>query len=165
MSLTFIDLYDAYFDDVYRYVFVKTGNKWDAEDIVSEVFRKAYESWARRNDSANPKAWIMAIARNTVIDFYRKKKSLLVGEEIDSYLTPVPFEDPFEESKEMECLKKSLNHLSKDDLEVTNLRYFADMKYKEIALILKKTEESLRVKSNRITKKIGVLVKKCLGEF
>ncbi|WP_059172262.1 RNA polymerase sigma factor [Bacillus sp. FJAT-27445] len=164
MSITFIDLYDEHFDDVYRYVFVKTGNKWDAEDIVSEVFRKIYENWGRRNNPGNPKAWILAIARNTVIDFYRKKKSILIGEEIDSYYPPVPFEDPFVESMEMECLKKSLNHLSKEDLEITNLRYFANMKFKDIALVLKKTEESLRVKSSRITKKLGVLVKKCLGE-
>ncbi|WP_316570645.1 sigma-70 family RNA polymerase sigma factor [Neobacillus sp. YIM B06451] len=165
MSKTFIDLYDDYFDDVYRYVFVKTGNKWDAEDIVSEVFRKAYENWGHRSNPTNPKAWILAIARNTVIDFYRKRKSLPLGEEIDSYFTPIPFEDPFDESRELECLKKSLSHLSKEDLEVTNLRYFAGLKFKEIALILKKTEESLRVKSTRITKKLGALVKKCLGEF
>ncbi|WP_409273267.1 RNA polymerase sigma factor [Neobacillus sp. SCS-31] len=165
MSKTFIELYDEYFDDVYRYVVVKIGNKWDAEDIVSEVFRKAYENWGHPSNPNNPKAWIIAIARNTIIDFYRKKKSLLIGEEIDSYFTPVPFDDPFDESREMECLKKSLNHLPKEDLEVTNLRYFGGLKFKEIALILKKTEESLRVKSNRITKKLGVLVKKCLEEF
>jgi DNA-directed RNA polymerase specialized sigma24 family protein len=35
--------YDLYYDMIYRYVCVKVGNKWDAEDIVSEVFKKAFE--------------------------------------------------------------------------------------------------------------------------
>jgi RNA polymerase sigma factor (sigma-70 family) len=165
VSNTFIKLYDEFYDDVYRYVYVKTGSKWDAEDIVSEVFRKAYENKNRLKDSPSPKAWIMTITRNTVIDFYRKKKNLLVGEDIDLYTAPLPFEDPFENSSELDCLKKSLNHLSKEDLEVTNLRYFSDLKFKDIALVLKKTEDSLRVKSNRITKKLGILLKKCLGEI
>lgn len=43
VSYLFIHLYDQYYDDVYRYVYVKTGNKWDTEDIVSDIFRKAYE--------------------------------------------------------------------------------------------------------------------------
>ena len=38
MEEGFLNLYDQYFNDVYRYVYVKTGNKWDAEDIVSDIF-------------------------------------------------------------------------------------------------------------------------------
>lgn len=164
LGVTFIQIYDEYFDDVYRYVYFKIGNKWDADDIVSEIFRKAYEKRSSFKEIENPKAWLLMIARNTVIDFYRKKKNILIGDEMEFYFNPLPFEDPFRESEEMECLKKSLNYLSKEDLEITNLRYFADLKFKEIADILDKTEQSLRVKSSRITKKLGLLVKKCLGE-
>lgn len=161
---TFIRIYDECFDDVYRYVCFKIGNKWDADDIVSDIFRKACEKQSTLKKIENPKAWLFMIARNSVIDFYRKKKSLLIGDDLEFYLNPLPFEDPFNQSDEMECLKKSLNYLSKEDLEITNLRYFADLRFKEIAEILDKTEQSLRVKSSRITKKLGLLVKKCLGE-
>ncbi len=164
LSVTFIQIYDECFDDVYRYVYFKIGSKWDADDIVSDIFRKAYEKQASLKEIENPKAWLLMVARNTVIDFYRKKKSILIGDEMEFYFNPIPFEDPFQESDEMECLKKSLKNLSKEDLEITNLRYFADLKFKEIADILGKTEQSLRVKSSRITKKLGLLVKKCLGE-
>lgn len=106
----------------------------------------------------------MIIARNAVIDFYRKKKSMPVGEDLEFYTSPLPFEDPFENENELNCLKKSLEQLPKEDLEVINLRYFSNMKFKDIAFILKKAEDSLRVKSNRITKKLSILLKKCLGE-
>jgi len=161
----FTKIYDEFFDDVYRYVYVKTGSKWDAEDIVSETFRKAYEKWDSLKNGTNSKAWLLTIARNTVIDFYRKKKSVLMGDELEHFLNHHPFEDPFEQSNELECLKRSLYHLSKEDYEITNLRYFAGLKFKEISIVLGKKEETLRVKSNRLTKKIELLVKKCLGEL
>jgi RNA polymerase sigma factor (sigma-70 family) len=160
----FAVMYDQYFDDVYRYIYVKTGDKWDAEDIVSETFRKAYEKFVFLQEETNHKAWLMTIARNTIIDYYRKKKGVLVGENMELYLTPVPFVDPLEESDELECLRKSLHHLPKEEMEIVNLRYFTDLKFKEIAAMLKKLDDSIRVKSNRITKKIGLLIKKCLGE-
>ncbi|WML42853.1 sigma-70 family RNA polymerase sigma factor [Neobacillus sp. PS3-40] len=165
MKLQFLEIYDHYFNDVYRYVLVKTGNKWDAEDIVSDTFRKAYEKLSSLKDDSNPKSWLMSIARNNVIDFYRKKKGVLVGDDLESYLSPIPFDDPLDQSDELVCLKKSLVHLSKEDLEIVNLRYFAGLKFKEMADVLKKEDGSLRVKSSRITKKIGILITKCLGEL
>lgn len=165
LKLQFLEIYDHYFNDVYRYVLVKTGNKWDAEDIVSDTFRKAYEKLSSLKDDSNPKSWLMSIARNNVIDFYRKKKGVLVGDDLESYLSPIPFEDPLDQSDELVCLKKSLVHLSKEDLEIVNLRYFAGLKFKEMADVLKKEDGSLRVKSCRITKKIGILITKCLGEL
>ncbi|WP_458412990.1 RNA polymerase sigma factor [Schinkia sp. CFF1] len=164
MGVTFVQMYDECYDDVYRYVYFKVGNKWDTDDIVSETFRKSFERKTTLHEIENPKAWLLMIARNTIIDFYRKKKSVLMGDETEFYFSPLPFEDPFEESDEMVCLKKSLHHLPKEDLELANLRYFAGLKFKEIEVVLQKSEQSLRVKSSRITKKLGLLVKKCLGE-
>lgn len=165
LDVKFVDLYDAYFDDIYRYVYVKTSNKWDTEDLVSDVFRKAFEKFSMLEGHPNDKAWLFTIARNTVIDYYRKKKSVLMGVEFEQYLSQLQFEDPFDGTTEKECLQKSLRHLSDEDLEITELRYFADLKFKDMAVILKKEEGSLRVKSNRITKKLGVLVRKCWGDY
>lgn len=69
MGEDFLNIYDQYFNDVYRYVYVKTGNKWDAEDIVSEIFRKCYEKFDA-NSIQNHKASLFAIARNSIIDYY-----------------------------------------------------------------------------------------------
>jgi len=159
----FASMYDEYFDDVYRYVYVKTGNKWDAEDIVSDTFRKAYEKFSSLQEGTKFKSWLMTIARNNVMDFYRKKKGVLVGENIELYCTPIQFEDSLEQSDEMDCLKKSLDYLPKEDMEIVNLRYFADLKFKDIAAILQKQDTSIRVKATRILKKMGLLLEKCLG--
>src|SRR4051794_40848365 len=107
----FANLYDDYFDDVYRFVITKTGNKWDADDIVSESFRKAYENSDKLENVSSPKAWLFTIARNTIYDYYRRKHKVILTEEMEIYTEPITFKDTLELSDEMECLKKSLAHL------------------------------------------------------
>lgn len=160
MKLDFISLYDNYFDDVYRYIYFKTGNSWDADDLVSEVFRKAYEKYRTVTD--NPKAWLFTIARNTVIDFYRKNKDIVMGDNIELYTYPYYFEEVIEKGDELNCLRKSLNTLSKEELEVVNLRYFSELKYGEIAALLGKSEDSIKMKAFRIINKLKNLVKECM---
>lgn len=160
MQLDFIGLYDKYFDDVYRYIFFKTGSKWDTDDLVSDVFRKAYEKYNTVN--GNPKAWLFTITRNTVIDYYRKRKDIVIGDDLDLFTYPHSFEADLERRDEINCLKKSLQTLSKEELEIVNLRYFSEMKYKEIGQLLGKSEDSIKMKAFRITGKLKELVKKCV---
>lgn len=164
MENDFLVMYDQLFDDVYRYVYVKTGNKWDTEDIVSEAFRKSYEKFHQIEDIQNRKAWLFAIARNTIADHYRKKRGIPMGENLELYMAPIEFEDSLEKSEQIECLKKSLNFLPKSEKEIVNLRYFAKLQYKDVASLLKLPDNSLRVKTMRITKKLRLLMTKCLGE-
>ena len=126
----FIKIYDDYFDDIYRYVFFKIGSRWDTDDLVSEIFRKAYEKYP--TISGNQKAWLFTIAKNTVIDFYRKKKDIASSDKLDQYTYPGCFELDVEldveKDEQIDYLKKSLALLSEEELEIINLRYFSDMK-------------------------------------
>lgn len=164
MDSDFLEMYDQFFDDVFRYVYVKTANKWDTEDIVSEVFRKVYEKIPQAHEIQNQKAWLFTIARNCVVDHYRKKKGIPIGESLELYMTPVPFKDPLENADELDCLKKSLMQIPKEELEIINLRYLAKLQFKEVAQLLKGNDSALRVKTMRITKKLRILMNKCLGE-
>ncbi|MFS0863755.1 RNA polymerase sigma factor [Fredinandcohnia sp. 179-A 10B2 NHS] len=62
-----------YGDDVYNFLVYLTGTK-DVEDIVQEVFLKALRSISSFEARANPKTWLLTIARNLVIDKSRRKK-------------------------------------------------------------------------------------------
>ncbi|HEY9060746.1 MAG TPA: RNA polymerase sigma factor [Pseudobacteroides sp.] len=159
MKNNFIKLYDKCFDDIYRYVYFKTGSKWEAEDLVSETFRKAYENFHLLK--GEPKPWLMSIARNTVIDFYRRKKDIMPGsDELDNYAYNYPFDEVFERKEELSYLKESLNSLSKDELEIVNLRYFSDLKYKQIGEMLGKTESAIKMKVTRINQKLIEVIKR-----
>jgi RNA polymerase sigma-70 factor, ECF subfamily len=162
MKEPFVELYDQCFDDVYRYVYYKVGNKWDTDDLVSDVFRKAYERYATLRESSNAKGWLITIAHNAVVDFYRRKKPSVSIDSVVEIKEPGAFEEQFELDDDLECVKKSLAFLSPEDQEIANLRYFADLKNREIGAVLGKSEEAIKARVFRLLKKMSVLVTKCL---
>ncbi|KNZ69996.1 ECF subfamily RNA polymerase sigma-24 subunit [Thermincola ferriacetica] len=158
--MDFLSFYDLYFDDVYRYIYFKTGNQWDTDDLVSAVFLKAFEKFP--SVTGSHKAWLFTIARNTVIDHYRKKKDITVGEDMERYTYLYCFEEELEKQDEVNCLKKSLGALTKEELELINLRYFAELKYWEIGQLTGKTENAVKLKFMRVKEKLKALVKVCM---
>lgn len=147
---------------MYRYVYYKTGNRWDTDDLVSEIFRKSYEKFATLKDHSNPKAWLMTIARNTVIDFYRRKKEVASGMNVERPEAYDAFEGQWEHDDEIDCLKKALAVLPQEDQEIINMRYFAEMKFRDIGAAVEKTENAIRVRASRLLKKLGTLIGICL---
>ncbi|WP_442598737.1 RNA polymerase sigma factor [Neobacillus sp. D3-1R] len=162
MKEPFIDMYDRFFNHVYRYVYSKVGNKWDTDDVVSDVFRKAFERFSTLQEDSNAKAWLMTIARHTVIDFYRKKKDVVTGEVMEILAQSDSFEEKVEMEDDMECLQKAMSYLPEEDQELIKLKYFGELKYKEIVQVIGKTEEALKTRVFRLLKKVGILVKKCI---
>lgn len=156
----FLKLYDDCYDDVYRYIRFKVGNSWDADDITEEVFKKALEKFKTARE--NTKAWLFTIARNTVTDYYRRKKDIPDSETLDTYQHPFNFEEELVRKEELGCLKSSLNCLDDEELEIINLRFFSEMKYGEIAAVLEKTENAVKMKAMRTMNKLREFVKKCL---
>ncbi|SFL66758.1 RNA polymerase sigma-70 factor, ECF subfamily [Paenibacillus sp. 1_12] len=157
----FVDMYDHYFDDVYRFVLFKTGNRWDTDDLVSEIFRKSFEKFDTVTHP-NVKPWLMTIARNTVIDFYRKRKEFTYGQDPDVIgysQTKVLFD---EIELRNDCLKQSILTLAPDEREIINMKYIAGLKYKEISTILSKTEQWLKTKSHRIKQKMETFITICM---
>ena len=56
-----------------RFIRSKVSNKQDAEDILQEVFIKIYKNVATVHEDEKIQAWVYQIARNTIIDYYRKR--------------------------------------------------------------------------------------------
>ena len=68
-------------ESIYRYVYVRCGyNRETAEDITQDIFIKAWEKRKQFNSKKSTlKNWIYIIARNHIIDLYRKKKGIISG--------------------------------------------------------------------------------------
>ncbi|WP_051251495.1 RNA polymerase sigma factor SigZ [Paenibacillus harenae] len=65
-------LWDEYHEHVRNFVRQKTNNHTDVEDIVQNVFLKAYEGIALLRDEEKVRAWVFQIARNSITDHFRK---------------------------------------------------------------------------------------------
>jgi len=70
----FIALYDRHVDRVYRYLYYRVGNTHDTEDLVQQVFLKAWENIGSYRELGRPfSSWLLTIARNLSITFYRRR--------------------------------------------------------------------------------------------
>lgn len=159
MKEKFLTLYDATFADVYRYVYCRVGNKWDADDIVSEVYVKAFENFAAVQGST--RSWLFTIARNAVADFFRTKgreqPNSLVGSLLDQNA-----ETPSDQQAEMDCLAQAMQALDSEQRELIYLKYFASLKHSQVAEVLKTTEAAVKMRVSRLLKQMKEMVQQCL---
>lgn len=80
MESKFEQLYDIYYDCVYRYIFVAVKNKRNSEDIITTVFTEIFESKDKITDVELSKNWIFRIAHNSILDFYKKNSKVTPSE-------------------------------------------------------------------------------------
>ena len=68
-----------YLDSVYHFVSRISGRTPDAQDLAQETFLKAWRQLKHFDQERSFKAWLFAIARNTCIDYLRKKKAMPIS--------------------------------------------------------------------------------------
>ena len=167
----FAKVYDFYVVRIFRFIYLKTSSKETAEDLTSEVFLKCWRYVKKRKESGEKEivkenklnSLLYKIARNLVIDFYKKKQIPTV--EIDENL-----KDKIKDKKqdilaeisakqEIEVLMKALSKLKGEYREIIILRHVEDLSIKEIAEITGKTSGSVRVQLHRGVKALEKAMK------
>ena len=68
------DVYNAYFKDVYLYIYSLSGDKHVAEDITAETFMKSIQSFYSFMGNCVIRVWLCQIAKNSYFSYLRKKK-------------------------------------------------------------------------------------------
>jgi len=140
-------LYVSHYTPLYRYLFFRVRNKRDAEDLVQTVFVKAFASlkdgvW----DGAGDIHYLFTIARNTLIDHFRRGKHAPItsDELIESTADLVTTSGPVEEREHRELIAVGIQKLKPAEAEAVTLRYMADMEYGDIARLMQKREDAVR---------------------
>lgn len=149
-EIAFGQIYDLYFQKVYRFVYFRVNHRQAAEDLVSEVFIKVWSKIAKIEEAAAFNGWIYQIARNLVIDYYRSRK-----QDVDLTLLEnvLEYEDNmidranlgFDQKVFLENLKK----LSGEQQLVIKLKFLDELENTDIARILDKSEGAIRVIQHR----------------
>jgi RNA polymerase sigma-70 factor (ECF subfamily) len=72
----FARLYDEHVWTVYGFFGYRLNSRQDAEDLTQQTFERALKAWDRFDESrAGPATWLLAIARNLLIDYHRADRS------------------------------------------------------------------------------------------
>lgn len=146
----FGQIYDLFFDRVYRFVFYRVNHQETAEDLTAEVFIRVWSKIAKIGDAGAFGPWVFQIARNLVIDYYRTRKSTVDLQELENI---IPYEDQavdmvnlhYDQQRFLAGLKK----LSADQQVVLKLKFIDELENDEIAGALGKSEGAIRVIQHR----------------
>jgi len=159
----FTQIYDDYYSIIYRYFFYKTGDKQSTEDLTAETFLKAYINFEKFDDKkAAIQTWLMTLAKNIYTDNYRKYKNQIYSPEELLAETPdtTDLEQEFLKADTYKILYKAIGELNEQEKNLIALKYSAELKNKEIALIIGKSERHTAVMLGRtITKLKNILIK------
>jgi len=142
----FTQLYEEYFDKIYRYVALKIGDRMEAEDITQQVFLnaiKAINSFRWRGVPFS--SWLFRIAHNQVVDHLRNKakratvplEESLVASNDNPQLT-------VEQKLDIEQLNSAAKRLTPAQQEVISLRFAGEMSIAQAANVMGKSEGAIK---------------------
>lgn len=160
-SHAFAKLYDAYVDEIYRFIFYRVDDQQTAEDLTSQLFLKAWDGLGRYQLRGSPfKAWLIQIARNLVIDYYRTRKATAPLEP-NALKKPDPASNVAKEVErklEGEWLRARLLELTEDQREVLTLKFIHGYSTKEIANVMQKRQGAIRALQMRGLQALAAVV-------
>jgi RNA polymerase sigma-70 factor (ECF subfamily) len=150
--MTFEQLYDTYFPDVFRFAVWLTHDTTQAEDVASETFIRA---WARRDRlrTETLKGYLFAIARNILIKHRRRsnKNEQLPEELADG--SPDPHRAAAARM-DLDRVTRALSQMPSPDRLALVLRTEHSLPYEEIARVLEISVGSARVKVHRARRRL-----------
>jgi RNA polymerase sigma-70 factor (ECF subfamily) len=137
---TFYSLYHRDSPLVLRYLYVRVRDMTMAEDLCSDTFCRAWDSWSRfSGDESAARAWVMRIARNRLIDHLRHDRRVTF-EELDE--SRAASGGP-ETATERIDLRRALAGLSTDERDLLAMR-MAGMSHAEIGKTQDRSEEAVK---------------------
>ncbi len=155
-----------YFRQIYGFAAHWAGNATDAEDITQETFVKAWRNLKKFDQERNFKTWLLAIAKNTALDFIKKKKPLPfsafendAGDNtlMETLADAAPLPHEMLERKEMGgIVKDTLKKLSPKQRLGLALRYTDDLTFRVIA---ERLAEPLHTVKSRNRRALAALAK------
>ena len=140
-------IYEEYFETVNKYLFCLTHNNDISEELTQETFYKAVKKINTYKGNCKMSVWLCQIAKNLWYDECRKNKKVINIEQ--KYLFNLQSLDILEEqvieNDEKIELYKKMQILDDITREVIYLRTTGELSFKEIGIILNKTENWARV--------------------
>ncbi len=156
----FSDFYEEYYEKVYNYVYFKTGEKMNAEDLACGIIEKVLNNIHRYNAAeSSMNTWVITIARNHLIDYYRSKSRTEChfkdGEELEirDSLAVKP-EEMVIEAEQSETINELLKCLTETEREILVLKFWGSLKNTEIAQQLGMSSSNVNVTVFRTLKKL-----------
>jgi len=147
-SEAFGELYRRTVDRIYTYIYYRTGNAADAEDLTARTFHQALSNLHRYTDQGVPfVAWLYRIAHNLVANHHRSRSRWRTTPLDDLELTGKPAENPeraAEVSERKQALWSAIRRQPEDRQRLLILKFADRLSNEEIGQLMGRTESSIK---------------------
>ena len=144
----FGELYERYVKAIYNYVYYRTGNHHDAEDLTARVFFRALKHIENYTDRGVPfSAWLYRIAHNLVANWHRDRgrhKAIPLDDLVLVELHGEAPEAATETREERERLLEAISRLPDDRQELLILKFVEHLPNAEIGAIMGRSEGAIK---------------------
>lgn len=160
-SRAFATVLEIYSQPVYWQIRKMVLNHDDANDLVQEVFLKAWKNLHNFRGDAKLSTWLFRIAVNESINFIKKEKQRMQMEDSSDeefLLKNLEADSFFDGDALQKDLQKAIASLPEKQRMVFNMKYFDDMKYEQMSDILGTTVGALKASYHHAVKKISKIL-------
>lgn len=144
----FGELYERYVEKIYNYIFYRTGNHQDAEDLTARVFYRALGHIKNYTDRGVPfQAWLYRIAHNLVANWHRdrgRRKIIPLDEYIAASLQTDAPDRAAEDNEEREALLAALRRLPEERQQLLIMKFVERMSNADIGAVMGRTEGAIK---------------------
>ena len=144
----FAPIYERYYEQIFKFIYLRVDQLEEANDITSQVFLKTLLNLKSYKDRGLPfVSWIYRIALNEVNQYYRdkNKRRVININDIDVKNIATDIEGSYNYELQDKMIQ-ALNELDELKVILLELRYFEKRSFKEIAFILDITESNAKIK-------------------
>lgn len=144
----FGQLYERYAERIFNYIYYRTGNVHDAEDLTARVFQRAMNHIKNYIDRGVPfSAWLYRIAHNLVANWHRDRSRKQEIPLDDLPMLPTKGDHPEKNlvrSQEQESLLRIIRTLPSERQNLLILKFVEDMSNAEIGAIMGRSEGAVK---------------------
>lgn len=154
-------LYERYFQQIFQYALIQTGDYHYAEEVTQDIFCKMARHLAKFERKSSFKTWLFAIGRNTVIDFQRKRRRdiPMEREKVEYFFERA--NSSIEANSDYAFIEKVFAYLNKlpDDYRlVLYLRFVKGFSLADTAKVMKRTTLAVKSLQHRARNKLLQLI-------
>ena len=153
------ELWKSFRSELLGYVKSKVNNVVLAEDLVQDVFLKIHLKSDELSEKENIKSWLYTITKNTIIDFYRKKK--IPQNELNDIFAADEKEEEEEILRFTKCLLPFIQKLPEQDKDAILKTDLGNLSQKEYAEQVNLSYTAIKSRVQRARKKLNTSFQNC----
>lgn len=154
-SSAFGQLYDVYQPQIYRFVYLRVGQREEAEDLTHQIFLHAWMRIKSYREEGYPfSTWLYRIARNQVIDHYRTRKvSQRIDEDReDQFVSGENVTLAVDAKLRLERVIRVIRTLPGDYQDVIVMRLVDEVPIRDVAKAMQRSEGAVKLLQFRATR-------------